>query len=51
MDLTVLNVAMFALGIVSMGAFFAFLLACEKIEDLAVIYLTAAPQWITGGAR
>lgn len=31
MDVTVWLVAMFLLGLVSMGAFFAFLLACEKI--------------------
>ena len=31
MEVTVWLVAMFGLGIASMGAFFAFLLACERI--------------------
>lgn len=31
MDVTGLMVAMFLLGIVSMTAFYAFLLACEKV--------------------
>ena len=31
MDLTLLLVAMFLLGLASMGAFYAFVLACEKI--------------------